>query len=136
MKRLILAAVTGAGIACFAAVTLGEYPLTGWIPWLACVIVPGAIGTAMTAIAGGHRRAFWVATGPLSAASLAWGVSISTSWGIDPVPAAAWAEMSIGLAWPIAWAVVSGGERPAAAGAAEPHGPDHESGAGHPVGAE
>ncbi|HET6873740.1 MAG TPA: hypothetical protein VFH70_03120, partial [Acidimicrobiales bacterium] len=108
MKRLVPAAVAGAAIACFAAVTLGEYPLTGWIPWLACVIVPAAIGTAMTAIAGGHRRALWVATGPLSAASLAWGVSITTSWGIDPVPAVAWAEMSIGLAWPIAWGVVSG----------------------------
>lgn len=134
MKRVILAAFAGAGIACFAAVTLGEYPLTGWIPWLACVIVPGAIGTAMTAIAGGHRRALWVATGPLSAASLAWGVSISTSWGIDPVPAVAWAEMSIGLAWPVAWAVVSGGQRSAVTAAPEPDRP--EPGAGQPVGAE
>ena len=136
MKRLILAAVAGVGIACFAAVTLGEYPLTGWIPWLACVIVPGAIGTAMTAIAGGHRRALWVATGPLSAASLAWGVGISTSWGIDPVPAVAWAEMSIGLAWPIAWAVASRGDRQAAAGAPGPDRPGHETSPGQPVGAE
>ena len=138
MKRLILAAVAGAGIACFAAVTLGEYPLTGWIPWLACVIVPAAIGTAMTAIAGDRRRALWVATGPLSAASLAWGVGIATSWGIDPVPPAAWAEMSVGLAWPIAWAVLSaGGRRPAAAEAPAPPGkPERGSGAGQPVGAE
>ena len=136
VKRLVLAAVAGAAIGCFAAVTLGEYPLTGWIPWLACVIVPGAMGTAMTAIAGSHRRAFWAATGPLSAASLAWGVGISTSWGIDPVPAAGWAEMSIGLAWPVAWALVSGRQGTAAAELPEPDRPGREPGAGQPVGAE
>lgn len=120
MKRLIPAVLVGCLIACLAAVTLGEYPLTGAVPWLACLIVPAVIGTAMTAIAGPgplhtpgrYRRVLWFATGPLAAASLAWGVSISTSWGLDPVPPAAWAEMAIGLSWPIAWAVFAGRERP------------------------
>lgn len=105
VMRLIAAVTAGCLIACLAALTLGEYPLTGAIPWLACVIVPALIGTAMTAIAGRHRRALWVATGPLACASLAWGVAISTTWGLDPVPAAAWAEMAIGLVWPVAWAM-------------------------------
>ena len=113
MKRLIPAVLAGCVIACLAAVTLGEYPLTGTVPWLACAIVPAVIGTAMTAIAGGYRRALWLTTGPLSAACLAWGVSISTSWGLDPVPAAGWAEMAIGLAWPVALAALSGRGRPA-----------------------
>jgi len=119
VKRLIPAVLVGCLIACLAAVTVGEYPLTGAVPWLACLIVPAVIGTAMTAIAGPgsgraagrYRRALWVATGPLSAASLAWGVSISTSWGLDPVPPAAWAEMAIGLCWPVAWAFLAGRER-------------------------
>jgi hypothetical protein len=106
--RLILAVLAGAAVACAAALTLGEYALTGAIPWLSCLIVPALIGTAMTAIAARNRRALWFATGPLACAALAWGVSISTSWGIEPVPAAAWAEIAIGLAWPIAWGVLSG----------------------------
>jgi hypothetical protein len=113
VKRLIPAVLAGCSIACLAAETLGEYPLTGVIPWLACLIVPALIGTAMTAIAARFRGALWVATGPLSAACLAWGVSISTSWGIDPVPAAAWAEMAIGLTWPLAWALLVVRKRPA-----------------------
>lgn len=111
MKRLIPAVLAGCLIACLAAVTLGEYPLTGTVPWLACVIVPGLIGTAMTAIAGRHKKALWLATGVLSGASLAWGVNISTTWGLEPVPAAAWATVGIGLAWPVVWALYSG--RPA-----------------------
>ena len=119
MKRLVAAVLAGCLIACLAAVTLGEYPLTGAVPWLACAIVPAAIGTAMTAVAGAAgrlRRGLWVATGPLSAAALAWGVEISTSWGIDPVPAAAWAEMAIGLAWPVAFGLLSGRPQPAPGG--------------------
>ena len=115
MTRLIAAVLAGCLIACLAAVTLGEYPLTGAIPWLACVIVPALIGTAMAAIAGRHQRALWFATGPLSCACLAWGVGISTTWGLEPLPSAAWAEMTIGLAWPIVWAAL-GNWRPAAAG--------------------
>lgn len=107
MPRLIAAVVAGCAIACLAAVTLGEYPLTGAIPWLACIIVPALIATAMTTIAGKHRRALWVVAGPLSCASLAWGVAISTTWGLDPVPTAAWAEMSIGLAWPVVWGILA-----------------------------
>lgn len=105
VMRLIAAVTAGCLIACLAALTLGEYPLTGAVPWLACVIVPALIGAAMTGIARKHRRALWIATGPLSCACLAWGVAIATTWGLDPVPAAAWAEMAIGLVWPVAWAV-------------------------------
>lgn len=106
VTRSIAAVVAGCLIACLAAVTLGEYPLTGAVPWLASVIVPALIGSAMTAIAGAHRRPLWFATGPLSCACLAWGVAISTTWGLQPVPAAGWAEMAIALAWPVGWAVV------------------------------
>lgn len=112
--RLIVAAVAGCAIGCLAAVTLGEYPLTGVDPWLACVIVPALIGTAMTAIAKAHRRALWISTGLLSGGCLAWGVGISTTWGLEPVPTAGWAEIAIGFAWPVAWGVL-GARQPAPA---------------------
>jgi len=120
VKRLIVAGLAGAAIATLAAVTLGEYPLTGTVPWLSCAIVPALIGTCMSWIAGTHRRAIWLATGPLAAASLAWGVNIATSWGIDPIPAAGWAEIFIGLAWPLAWALVGEQETSGVGGRREP----------------
>jgi hypothetical protein len=87
-----------------AAVILGDYPLSGAVPWVSALLVPGVIGVTMTTIAGSHRPAIWAATGPLAAASLLWGVRIATGWGLDPVPGAAWAAVVLGLAWPLAYA--------------------------------
>lgn len=101
--RPLLAAVLGAATAAAGAVVLGDYPLSGPVPWLAAVVIPLLIGAVMTLVAGRHHRILWVATGPLALGSLAWGVRIATGWGLDPVAASCWAAMGVGLVWPVAW---------------------------------
>lgn len=92
-----------------SAVILGDYPLSGSVPWLAALIIPAVVGVTMTAAAGRRRVELWIVTGPLAAAALAWGVRIATGWGLDPTPASAWAAIFIGLAWPPAWAITTRG---------------------------
>jgi hypothetical protein len=104
--RLLAAGLLGAALAVAAAVILGDYPLSGAVPWAAAVVVPGVIGVTMAGTAGRHQAWLWAATGPLAAASFGWGVRIATGWGLDPVPATAWASMGITLVWPLAWAAV------------------------------
>jgi len=105
--RVVGAAVVGAAIASVSAVILGDYPLSGAVPWVAALLIPGVIGISMTAVAGRYRTVLWAVTGPLAAASLGWGIRIATGWGLDPVPDAAWAAIAIGLAWPLAWAGIT-----------------------------
>jgi hypothetical protein len=105
--RLLAAGVAGAAVASVAAVILGDYPLSGSVPWVAAFLIPGVIGVTMTTVAGRHRAAMWAATGPLATASLGWGIRIATGWGLDPVPRAAWAAIALGLVWPLAFAAVT-----------------------------
>lgn len=104
--RLLAAAVLGGATAVAAAVVLGDYPLSGSVPWLSAVLIPVLIGAVMVIVAGGHQTALWVATGPLAAISFAWGVRIATGWGLDPVPASCWAAGAIALVWPPAWGIL------------------------------
>jgi hypothetical protein len=96
-----------------AAVTVGEYPLSAADIWLAAVIVPALIGSTMAAI-GRRRRTLWVVAGPLAGGSVGWGIGISTTWGIEPVPADAWFALAAAALWPVAWglAVFSPSRRP------------------------
>lgn len=100
--RLSLAVVLGVATAAGCAVVLGDYPLSGWIPWLAAVVIPLLIGAVMTLVSGRHRAALWMLAGPLALGAMAWGVRIATGWGLDPVPASSWAAMALALAWPVA----------------------------------
>ena len=105
MVRLLAGCALGAGVAALSAVVLGDYPLSGSVPWVAAILVPALVGIAMTSVAGRYRSALWAATGILSAAGIAWGVAIATGWGLDPVPGSAWAAIVIALVWPPALAV-------------------------------
>lgn len=109
--RTAIAVICGAGLATLGALSLGEYPITGAVPWLAAAIIPALIGVVMGALARRRRRELWVLTGPLAAGSLLWGIRIATSWGIDPVPAAAWAATGLAAVWPVAWGLLSGRDR-------------------------
>ena len=117
--RLSLAVLLGAGTAAVCAVVLGDYPLSGVVPWAAAVVIPLLVGVVMTAVAGGHRSALWVATGPLALGAMAWGVRIATGWGLDPVPGACWVAMALAFVWPVGWGLTRG-RRAAAAGTAAP----------------
>ena len=109
--RLLAAGLLGAVLAVAGAVILGDYPLSGAVPWVAAIVVPGVIGVVMSATARRHQAWLWVATGPLAAASFGWGVRIATGWGLDPVPTSAWVALAITLAWPLAWAAVLSARR-------------------------
>jgi hypothetical protein len=85
-----------------AAVTVGEYPLGAAYVWLAAAIVPALIGSVMSGI-GRRGRPLWVATGPIAGAALGWGIGISASWGIEPVPLDAWLALGAATVWPIGW---------------------------------
>lgn len=105
MVRVVLALFAGAALAVLAAVTVGEYPLSAADIWLAALIVPALVGSIMSAI-GRRPRALWVTAGPLAGASVGWGIGISTSWGIEPVPADAWLALAAAALWPIGWGLV------------------------------
>jgi hypothetical protein len=102
--RLLLAALLGAATAVLGAVVLGDYPLSGSVPWLAAIVIPSLIGAIMVMVADGYETTLWIVTGPLGATSVAWGVRIATGWGLDPVPASAWAAVAVALVWPPCWA--------------------------------
>lgn len=92
-----------------SAVVLGDYPLTGPVPWVTPVLIPVLIGVTMTLVAGGcHRRLLWAATGLLAAGAILWGVRIATGWGLDPMPASWWAVVGVALVWPPVWGMASG----------------------------
>lgn len=117
--RLVLAGLAGAVATVVCAVVLGDYPLTGAVPWVTPVLIPVLIGLAMTITAGTQKRWFWVATGPLAAGAVLWGVRIATGWGLDPWPASWWAVIAVALAWPPAWGVLSTRRPAPAAGPAD-----------------
>ena len=102
--RPVAAALSGTAVAAAAAVVLGDYPLSGSVPWVAAVLIPLLIGTVMALIDSRHRPALWAATGPLAAASVGWGVWIAGGRGLDPVPASAWAAIALALVWPVLYA--------------------------------
>jgi hypothetical protein len=105
--RLLTAALLGAVTAVLGAVVLGDYPLSGSVPWLAAILIPFLIGAIMVIVADGYETSLWIVTGPLGATSVAWGVRISTGWGLDPVPASAWGAVAVALVWPPCWAAVA-----------------------------
>jgi hypothetical protein len=105
VTRIVLAVAAGAGLVVLAAVTIGEYPLSAADVWLEAIIVPALIGSIMSAV-GRRRKAFWLVTGPLAGAALGWGIGISTTWGIEPVPADAWFALAFATLWPVGWGVI------------------------------
>ena len=114
--RPVLAGAAGAAAAVASAVVLGDYPLSGVVPWVTPVLIPGLIAAAMIALDRAHTRWWWVASGPLSAGAVLWGVRIATGWGLDPWPASWWFVTAAALVWPPAWSLFSGRLRPSPAG--------------------
>lgn len=104
--RLVLAAVLGLVVAAGSALVLGDYPLSGSVPWISAVLIPLLVGLAMTLVAERQRVPLWVATGPLAAAAFGWGVWIATGRGLDPVPTSAVVSGVLVLVWPPLWGIV------------------------------
>ena len=113
VTRMVLALAAGGALLVFAAVTIGEYPLSAADIWLAAVIVPALIGSIMAAI-GRRRRILWIVAGPLAGAALGWGIGISTTWGLEPVPVDAWFALAFATIWPVGWGLMMFSRSPSA----------------------
>lgn len=105
--RLVLAVPVGVAVTVASAVVLGDYPLTGAVPWITPVLIPLLIGAAMTMTAATQKRWLWVATGPLGAVAVLWGARIATAWGLDPWPVSWWGVAAVALVWPPTWGILS-----------------------------
>lgn len=115
--RIVGAGCAGLAIAVVSAIVLGDYPLSGSVPWLAAVLIPFLIGAAMVLIAGDYEVTLWVITGPVATVAMLWGIRIATGWGLDPVPSSAWISAGLALAWPPAWAATVARRTSSATGA-------------------
>ena len=104
--RLLLAGVVGLAVTAAGAVVLGDYPLSGAVPWAAAVVIPFLIGMAMHLVTDRRRTALWVATGPLGVVALGWGFRIASGYGLDALPASCWIAGAIALVWPPAWSLL------------------------------
>lgn len=124
--RPAAAVASGLAVTAASAVVLGDYPLSGAVPWITPILVPLLIGAAMTLIDRLHAPGLWMLTGPLAALGVLWGARIATGWGLDPWPTSWWALAAVALLWPPAWggairhrARLSAGSEPNAARAIE-----------------
>lgn len=103
--RTVLAVVAGAVLAAVAAVILGEYSFSGWVPWVAGVAVPVAVGETAALIAGRQPPALWVAISVLSAGGLAWGAWLSQGHGLAPISVGGWTAIALGALVPLLFAL-------------------------------
>jgi hypothetical protein len=110
--RLTLAGVVGLAVTAAGAVVLGDYPLSGAVPWAAAVVIPFLIAISMQLVAGRGRTAIWLAAGPLGAFALAWGFWVAAGYGLDTLPASCWASGAVALLWPPAWGLLRTRRRP------------------------
>lgn len=71
--RPAAAVASGLAVTAASAVVLGDYPLSGAVPWITPILVPLLIGAAMTLIDRLHAPGLWMLTGPLAALGVLWG---------------------------------------------------------------
>lgn len=110
--RAAVALVAGAALAVLGALTLGEYPLSPVVVWIAALVVPALLGVVTSSLSG-RKLLPWITAGPVAGAAIAWGVAISSSWGIEPVPLDAWVAAGAGGLWPVAWGLLAFNGSPA-----------------------
>src|SRR3954469_14590563 len=100
--RQLVAVVAGAGVAALGGLIVGEYPFTGFTPYLAGVLFGLVVAEVMVAVAGRRSTVLGVAAALLAGAGVAYGAWDDSGYGLRPIPAAAW--VGVGLAMVIAGA--------------------------------
>lgn len=83
--RPAAAVASGLAVTAASAVVLGDYPLSGAVPWITPILVPLLIGAAMTLIDRLHAPGLWMLTGPLAALGVLWGRASRHRMGSRPV---------------------------------------------------
>jgi hypothetical protein len=94
--RLITGIVLGAAVAGLGGWILGEYPFTGFTPYIAGVLFALVVTEVMLSIS--HRRdgVIAIAGALCTLAGLGLAVRISTGEGIDPIPIGGWVALGVG----------------------------------------
>lgn len=92
-----VATIVATGLAALAALMLGEYEFTGFLPVAAGLGAGLAVGQVL-AMARWRGLAPAATAALLAGASLAWAGWIDSSQGLDPYPRLAWPAVAIGAA--------------------------------------
>jgi hypothetical protein len=96
--RKALSVVAGAGVAALGGLILGEYPFTGWTPYIGGVLFALVVTEVMLMV--NQQRGVLLGAGGAAfcAAGLGWAVWISSGRGVAPVPRGGWIAIAIGAA--------------------------------------
>jgi hypothetical protein len=94
--RQPLAVVAGAFVALAGGLILGEYPFTGWTPYVAGILFGLVIAEVVVSIAGRQGVILGLACAALAAAGLAYAVWDDSGYGIRPIAVVAWVGVAIG----------------------------------------
>lgn len=94
--RLITGIVLGAGVAALGGWILGEYPFTGFTPYIAGVLFALVVTEVMLSISHRHDRVIAIAGAICTIGGLGLAIRISTGNGIDPIPIGGWLALGVG----------------------------------------
>ena len=94
--RLTTGILLGAGVAALGGWILGEYPFTGFTPYIAGVLFALVVTEVMLSISHRHDRVIAIAGAICTVGGLGLAVRISTGNGIDPIPIGGWVALGVG----------------------------------------
>jgi hypothetical protein len=95
--RRVASVIAGAAAAAVGGLVLGEYPFTGWTPWVAGVLFALVVTEVMITIGRRHGPVVAVGGGVFSAGGLGWAVWISSGRGLEPIPRGGWIAIVLGF---------------------------------------
>src|SRR4051794_30739301 len=102
--RQLVAAGLAAAVAGLGALMVGEYPFTGWMPYVTGVVFGGVIAEVILAVARRGSVRLAIVAGVLAGGGVAYAVWDDSGYGLRSVANAAW--LGVGLSGLVAFAVV------------------------------
>ena len=93
--RQLLAVAAGAAVALLGGLIAGEYPFTGFTPYLAGVLLGVVVAEVAVAVAGRRSPLLGVVAAGLAGAGLAYGAWDDAGYGLRPIGAAAWVGVGV-----------------------------------------
>src|SRR5579864_9096178 len=95
--RQIVSLVVGAAAAAVGGLVLGEYPFTGWTPYVAGLLFALVVTEVMLSVGRRHGPVLGIGGAVLTTAGLGWAVWISSGRGVAPVPSGGWIAILLGV---------------------------------------
>src|SRR5947209_7363318 len=93
--RQLVAVVVGAAAAALGALIVGEYPFTGFTPYLAGVLFGLVIAEVMVAIARRPGVVIGVLAAVAAAGGVAYGAWDDSGYGLRTIPIGAWVGVAL-----------------------------------------